>query len=1070
MKKVSIIIPVYNTERYLERCLTSLFEQTYQNLQIIVVDDGSTGNVKDIVDSYQKSGKKIELIVHECNKGLFRARISGALRANGDYIAFLDSDDYVGIDYYRLLVNAAAKDNLDVVMGETVLVEDTMQVMEFHGLAVPNEILVGEEIRDKWLELEGKCYRWHTIWNKLYKKSLWDKCMHYYQKVVEHIVMTEDIAFSFPLLYFSKRFKKINNCVYYYCQNKDSSTDSNKMNYQKYEKNIHDIFYVFKFVQDFLESVGASEKEKEKFDCFRDYYKRLWKNGIKSILLDEDKKKAEKCFEDFFGHYEEKLSTDDVFFDSIKAEWNDSIEEIKKEIRKEEYLYISFDIFDTAVVRPFYCPEDLFFLLDKTFEENYTCGMSFHSIRIDGERIAREQMHLKHKDQEDVTIDDIYASIEKEFFIPIEICNILKHKEKKLEIQFTNVREVVKELYEYAGYLGKKRIFISDMYLDYKTVTEILEKNGYFGYERVFLSSEEGVLKNTGALYECVLNKLGISSKQIIHMGDTFNNDIIMAERKGIHAVYIPKTIDVFKNKVNNLSTGFACNAYEQLTNGFIDKEKVEESIGYGSMLSMIANKYFDNPFRTFVKGSDYNVDPKFVGYYVVGMHLLGLVKWISLNTKNYNRILFMSRDGFLIKQAYDIWRDITKKGISSAYIYVSRKLLMPFYVNCKTDLMNLPIEFHAYAPKDILDLLQCCHTKLTKDLMDDISLNYNYNKLFETKNEYQSFMRYYSDNIYDEEENKRNKNLIKEYFSWIDKKDIAFDMGYSGSIQYAFNLATMKNNDVLFVHSDAIKSFQMSRKGKFNIKNFFDFSPSITGLLREHILSDYHPACTAVNKARDGRLYLTFGKENKVITDLIILKSIHQSALEFVLDYLKMFSEYLDYVSFKSFEVSLPFEAFLRNINELDLKMFSGAYFEDRVYGGNGYINVAEFMKNKFYLLGDYNRNHEEGGKIKVILNSVMKKTIVIFGTGRICRRILEQYPGIQVEYFIDNDLEKDGRRLNGVEIKHFSRISDTNKVFIVIAIKDNKKVIEQLENIGLKQYYDYACYQDIFTLTTNN
>ena len=101
MKKVSIIIPVYNTERYLERCLTSLFEQTYQNLQIIVVDDGSTGNVKDIVDSYQKLGKKIELIVHECNKGLFRARISGALRANGDYIAFLDSDDYVGIDYYR---------------------------------------------------------------------------------------------------------------------------------------------------------------------------------------------------------------------------------------------------------------------------------------------------------------------------------------------------------------------------------------------------------------------------------------------------------------------------------------------------------------------------------------------------------------------------------------------------------------------------------------------------------------------------------------------------------------------------------------------------------------------------------------------------------------------------------------------------------------------------------------------------------------------------------------------------------------------------------------------------------
>ena len=102
--KISLVIPVYGTEKYLERCINSVINQIYYNIEIIVVNDCSPGNAKEIIEGFQKKDLRIKYIEHDKNQGLFQARITGAKEATGDYIAFLDSDDYIAFDFYYSLV------------------------------------------------------------------------------------------------------------------------------------------------------------------------------------------------------------------------------------------------------------------------------------------------------------------------------------------------------------------------------------------------------------------------------------------------------------------------------------------------------------------------------------------------------------------------------------------------------------------------------------------------------------------------------------------------------------------------------------------------------------------------------------------------------------------------------------------------------------------------------------------------------------------------------------------------------------------------------------------------------
>ncbi len=124
--KISIIVPIYNVEQYLNQCVDSLLNQSYKNLEVILVDDESPDNCAQICDDYKLKDDRV-VVIHQKNKGLSGARNSGLEIATGNYIAFVDSDDWVGLDTYRVLLNLALEHDLDIIecgISETGLEEN----------------------------------------------------------------------------------------------------------------------------------------------------------------------------------------------------------------------------------------------------------------------------------------------------------------------------------------------------------------------------------------------------------------------------------------------------------------------------------------------------------------------------------------------------------------------------------------------------------------------------------------------------------------------------------------------------------------------------------------------------------------------------------------------------------------------------------------------------------------------------------------------------------------------------------------------------------------------------------
>lgn len=949
--KISIIMPVYNTEKYVKRCIESVLRQSYKNIELIVVDDCSPGNIKEIVADYKKVDNRIQIVSHEKNKGLFQARLTGAKLATGEYIAFIDSDDYVSLDYYHTLLESVVNKNADIAIAHTVYEKPDgyRYIHNFHDVSFEFDEIEGEQVKAVFFEQKGLCYSWHTVWNKIYDKKLWDKCEPYYLRINEHVIMTEDIAFSSVLFYFAKKVVTVSNDAYFYCANETASTNSENISMEKFKKNMHDIKTVFDFVEGFLKEADATDKIKKDFHEFRKYYARMWNNVPNEIFKGRNAKEGRMIIKEFCSDVIGELSVDDHFFSSVETEWRGGLEGFKEQIINSKDEYISFDIFDTLVCRPFYNPTDLFEIIEKDFEKSFPSSLKFKQIRIDAEGIARNKHGIIHPDWKDITIDDIYDCISEMYDIPLDIVKKLQKREEELEIEFCRVRNAGRELFEVALLTGKKIIIVSDMYLRKDTIEKILIKNGYDNYEKLYISSEVKETKNDGELFRYVKRDMGMKSDvHIFHIGDTWKNDYINAEEAGFTPLFFPKAQEVFENKIHGVCTN-KCSVMAEISGGVIrDWKKMRDSVGQGIMYAMVYNKYFDNPYRTFNSESDFNIDPYFIGYYVVGMHLIGVCRWIIQQTKQrgVGKIHFLARDGYLPMEAYKILARYCDDIPEANYLYASRKAVFTGMIVSVSDFYDLPIEYHNHSPKTLLKLLDFAYKEIVPEKREELCKNADieYENNFQTKQKYIEFMHWFVNNLYDEEVFNQNRELAQKYYSCIEENDICFDMGYSGRIQKAISTLVGRGVDVLFIHSDNELSQKMQRQGDFSITNYYDFIPKVSGLLREHILSDCGPGCKGFVK-EDDIIVPILEEEEKNFQDSFIVGMIQKGALDFVNEFQSMFCDYLKYIPFRYTEVSMPFEGYLCNAKMIDRRIFASSYFEDLVYGASDNINIETFI-----------------------------------------------------------------------------------------------------------------------------
>ena len=369
---------------------------------------------------------------------------------------------------------------------------------------------------------------------------------------------------------------------------------------------------------------------------------------------------------------------------------NNKMNRIVSAIKDPKTKVISFDVFDTLVLRPFWKPADLFMFLDReaSYLFNTADIIRFSEFRKCAEQEARDEVQKRGK--EDLTFTDIYKYLEENSPFPKEILDALMQKEKDLEQRFCYARKSTQQLLNAAVNAGKKVIAVSDMYLTADFIRAILEHCGITQIERIFVSGDVGLTKRTGHLYEYVAKEMNVSYQEMVHIGDNAKTDVKVPKKMNIRAFYYPRTI----NLMSKGSTGRAYrHAYEEIRSSSSNYHATEE-LGIRCMLAVAANRVFDDPFRDVKTGNDYSGDTVLFGNLALGMYGLSHGLWVYQlsREKKYDHVLFFARDGYLPYLAFKLIRkQESKKDVPEpAYVRVSRKSLLPLLLANEKDTLKI--------------------------------------------------------------------------------------------------------------------------------------------------------------------------------------------------------------------------------------------------------------------------------------------------------------------------------------------------------------------------------------------
>ncbi len=687
------------------------------------------------------------------------------------------------------------------------------------------------------------------------------------------------------------------------------------------------------------------------------YTKELFEKTLQEVCQKEDKIEKTDFLKIMFGHSQtlrtiknevifhcfEETELENDRITKIKTAWNDNLEKLKREIINSKTKIVSFDIFDTLIMRPFWNPIDLFVFLNQYFREitKIETGIDFSKIRVEAEKETRR----KNPEKQEITLDEIYEEIQKETRLENEIIERVKQKEQELEIKFCTKRKTAKEIYELAKYLGKTVIATSDMYLPIETIKKMLDKNDY-KMDNIYLSAQIGVTKFCGDLYQYVIKDLSIKPEEMVHIGDNYHSDYEKAIKNGINGQFLPKAVDVFCNKniTNALGSLFNQNIpiWENNKNGI-------NFLGIRCMLALVANSYFDNPYRTFHNETDFNADPNLIGYYALGMHLFGIADWLLKDTikKDYEKIVFFARDGYWMMKAYQILKKAYDKAPEEEYLYISRRALVPATLNNPFDFYKLSelIDIYKYTPKTILKYIKniVYHLENLEEECQKIGMDVN--QKFETKSDFNRYMNLIIDKFYDEDKHKEILEKLKGYFSNIfSGNSCAFDIGYSAKPEMYLSKLCGKPIDAYFVNISNEEAFEHAKIGGMQLHTYFDYRPAITGVVREILISTSDPSCIGYELGENNQVIPVFEDKKEKEQERLILDAMQNKAIQFITDITNTFGEDIQKLYYQRYYISLPHEMYINSPKKLDQEIFYGIDLEDAVGLGEKITAIDEW------------------------------------------------------------------------------------------------------------------------------
>ncbi len=316
MTKLSVIVAAYNVAEYIEECLHSMINQTLKEVEFIIVDDGSTDETSKIIKKWLDTDNRLKLVTHQKNKGLMLARKTGYDMASGEYIMFLDGDDSLDFKACETAYNAIKKAKVDIlqfganVFGDKDVIEKcSLEIKGVYEYLKPLDmkifspktggLLVFNHSKDK-INL--------SIWNKIYKKSIVDKVSEVIPD--EHIIMSEDVLFSYIACFFAKSYYSINMKLYNYRYGNGIST-TNEISDRRIQS-IAKCSYVYNFLKEWTQKQGCTEICKSALNRIE---LQIYDSISYTLLNKIPKKKRQNFVNDVLKHF----TTDQLISSFVQA-------------------------------------------------------------------------------------------------------------------------------------------------------------------------------------------------------------------------------------------------------------------------------------------------------------------------------------------------------------------------------------------------------------------------------------------------------------------------------------------------------------------------------------------------------------------------------------------------------------------------------------------------------------------------------------------------------------------------------------------------------------------------------
>ncbi|WP_446424414.1 HAD-IA family hydrolase, partial [Mailhella sp.] len=748
---------------------------------------------------------------------------------------------------------------------------------------------------------------------------------------------------------------------YYYNKDVDSSTSDNK----NFIRHIESIVRVFNDVRTVLNSNKKMGEYRPSIDLWEDRLLWLWKEKNcrgrseavsyiepkmhnKELALEERK-------EFYYYHHQDVMH-------------QYAYEDIKKQI--VAYDVISFDVFDTLLIRPFWEPTDLFAILEDYVNKRLQTVDSIHfkTIRVEAEKVARHTSWVFNNKSQDITLDDIYEKIGAITCLDTQILEEIKAKEIELELKYLTRRHSGYELYAMAKHLGKKVIIASDMYLSKEVIQAALEKNGYTDFDAIFVSSEFNLTKHTGDLFRHI--KKIYSGKRILHGGDNYHSDVEKPRQVGFESFYLPKPVDLIEGRNSWAYSGTFFSSLRNKTFGMIRTETAYKFLGFRCALALVANKLFDNPFAILSYDSDFQGDTNRIGYSVLGMHVLANCLNLKDHAHKYDTILFYARDGHLIKRAFELFKNSFQLAVRTEYCYCSRKSLMPLFLSKKEDLYSLIEYFGRHTVvEDVLKVLSNISKYNLKESVERAKKHINFD--ISDRIGWMKFITFFADELYSQEKVDQYRSAARKYFSRICVgKCASFDVGYSFRTDYLLKRLYGYDVTPYVMHVNDEYPFMRAENADMKWHSILTYSPLVSGGFRETCVSEVGPSCIGYDT--EGAPILE--KFSPDYPSCLELNSLHNGAVQFVKDYLAVFADDFGLMRMRYFDLCLPFEVFNIEARYADRKWTECIDFEDDLCEGHSNTLLDLWNKQTAWTMSEANIRE----RIKISNKEKIKKIFV--------------------------------------------------------------------------------------------